>query len=106
MKAIILSLLLLIGAPEQKITPITASLVVKRLSSCDYFLLYNKNGYVVAEHYYGKEFDEGETVYGNINQYGYVDVYDEDLDESEHIYIEDYRMGKSEAVEKLLDECN
>ena len=85
---------------------LTSSVVVKRLSSCDYFLLYNKSGYVVAEHMGGHEFDEGKVVYGNINSYGTKDIYDEDLDEKEHVYIEDWGLSKSDAIEKLLDKCN
>ena len=75
------------------------------MSSCDYFLLFNKSGYVVAEHSSGEEFDEGKYVYGNINTYGSLDIYNEDLDESETIYVEDWGLSKEDAMEKLIDEC-
>jgi len=102
---ILCACLLFISAASNKAPSATASVIVKRLGSCDYFLLYNKSGYVVAEHYTGEEFDEGKMVYGNINTYGYVDIYNEDLDETEHIYIEDWGLNKSDAIEKLLDFC-
>lgn len=59
----------------------------------------------MAEHYSGKEFDEDDKVYGNINSYGFKDVYDSELDRKEHLYIEDWGLSKEDAYEKLLEKC-
>lgn len=92
MRKIILIVWVLVSFGFTKYDSVSKSIVVKRLSSCDYFILYNSRGYVVAEHYSGHEFNEGETVYGNINGYSFKYIYDEDIDENkrERIYVENY----------------
>ena len=82
------------------------SKIIKKPSSCDYFIAYNELGYVVAEYNSGHEFEEGEIILGNINKYGEVKIYDSELEESADIYIEDYKMKKEQALELIIEKCD
>ena len=79
--------------------------VTHRVSGCDYFLVETKNGYDLLEWYYGHDPDEGDTIAGKFESYGFHDVVDTTADDTLRVYTEDYQLSKSDALEKLVDAC-
>jgi hypothetical protein len=80
--------------------------VTHRISGCDYFLVETKSGYDLLEWYSGDDPDEGDTIAGKFESYGFHDVVDTTADDTLRVYTEDYQLSKSDALEKLVDACN
>ena len=76
-----------------------------RISGCDYFVVETDTGYDLLEWYGDHDPDKGDTLVGNYESYGFHDVLDETADENVHLYTEDYLLSKSDALEKLADNC-
>lgn len=79
--------------------------VTHRISGCDYFVVSTRHGYDVLEWYGDHDPDKGDVMIGNYEEFGFHDIYDETADESTRIYTEDYQLSKTDALEKLTDEC-
>ncbi len=79
--------------------------VTHRISGCDYFLVYTRNGYDLLEWYGGSDPDKGDILIGGYESYGFHDVYDDTLDESVRVWTEDYALSKTEDLEQLTDKC-
>jgi hypothetical protein len=96
--------LAMVGFPMQAAKAVRG-VVSHRISSCDYFIVATKSGYDVLEWYGGHDPDKDDVLIGNYETYGFHDVYDETADESVLLWTEDYQLTKSDALEKLADEC-
>jgi hypothetical protein len=79
--------------------------ITHRISSCDYFVVASRTGYDVLEWYGGHDPDKGDIVIGGYEAYGFHEIYDETADESTRVWTEDYSLTKSDALEKLADQC-
>lgn len=79
--------------------------VVFSPSGCDYYLVETSLGYSLLEWYGGFYQYEGDTIFGNLNSYGFKDVTKLD-GRSGRVYIEDYMLSKSRAIEKYYDKCD
>ena len=92
---------------SQSILPLTSvrGEVTHRISACDYFLVETRYGYDLLEWYGNYDPDKGDTLVGNYETYGFHDVLDETADETTHVYTEDYQLSKSDALEKLAEQC-
>jgi len=91
--------------PSPKPSSVTG-VITHRISGCDYFVVVTKTGYDVLEWYGGHDPDRGDTLVGNFESYGFHDILDDTVDESIHIYTEDYYLSKASALEKLADKCD
>ncbi|MGI9104514.1 MAG: hypothetical protein ACR2IF_18885 [Terriglobales bacterium] len=80
-------------------------IVVKRKSGCDYFVVYSSSGYAVLEWFGGYDPDEEDILVGTINSYGMRDVHDETADDDVTVWVEDYRVSRSKAMEILYEKC-
>ncbi len=80
--------------------------VVFKPSSCDYFILENSSGYIVAEWMGGNDPDQGDRITGNFNSFGTKDFYNQSRDRDCRLWVDDYMLSKVSALEKIRDKCN
>ena len=78
--------------------------VVKRFGSCDYFIADGPAGYYVLEWYGGYDPDEGDTIFGEIDSYGFTDVLYNGSRQG-RVYVEDYLESASGAMDEIRDHC-
>lgn len=80
--------------------------VVYRIPSCDYFILENNSGFIVAEWMGGNDPDIGDHVTGNFKSFGTKDFYNQSRSRDCRLWIEDYSLSKDDALEKAQSECD
>jgi hypothetical protein len=83
----------------------TVGVVTRRISGCDYFIVYTKTGFDVLEWFGGHDPDKDDVLIGSYESYGFHDVHDDTADESIRVWTEDYALSKVDALEKLTDSC-
>lgn len=81
-------------------------IVVHYKSGCDYFIVDAPMGYALLEWYGGGDPSEGDTLVGDFEMYGMVDVYNLSQDNETHVWVEDYMLSKSRVIEKYYDKCD
>lgn len=103
----IVAVLLLVGTNALgQISNLGVGTVVRRISGCDYFIVQTKSDYAVLEWFGGHDPDKDEVIIGNINSYGFKTfLYQNDEDQTSRLYVEDYGLSKTDALEKLIDHC-
>ena len=79
--------------------------VVYRKPSCDYFILENSSGYIVAEWFGGNDPDLNDRITGSFNSFGFKDLYNQTRDTECRFWIDDYMLSKESALEKINEEC-
>jgi hypothetical protein len=79
--------------------------IVHRISGCDYFMVQSGRLYDVLEWYGGHDPDKDDVIVGKFEIYGMADIYDETADEELRVWVEEYAITKSDALEKLADKC-
>ena len=79
--------------------------VVFKKSRCDYFIVETITGYAILEWYGGNDPDEGDVIVGNFESYGMMDIYNLTADSELTVWVEDYWLSKSRAIEKYYDKC-
>lgn len=82
------------------------AVVVYRGSSCDYFILENSSGYIVAEWMGGNDPDDGDKLTGDFNSFGTHDFYNQTKDAESNLWIDDFMLSKEDALDKIKEECN
>lgn len=107
MKKIIVTILLL--APQNSIAQsIVGGIVVADHYTCttyDRIVIETRLGYTNAEVYggYGATV-EGGIIFGELHSFGFTDIYDADGDEVGRLYIDDYMVGESSAIDWCFEE--
>jgi len=81
------------------------AVVVYRKPSCDYFILENASGYIVAEWMGGNDPDLGDQVTGDFHSFGTKDFFNVTRDTDSRLWIDDYMLSKGSALEKIMEEC-
>ena len=79
--------------------------VILRVSGCAYFLADGPRGIYVLEWYGGHDPERGETIIGDVGSYGFKDVYYLEKKKEGRLYVDDYLLSKSTALEKLAEKC-
>lgn len=79
--------------------------VVFSKSDCDYYIVETSLGYSLLEWYGGFYQDEGDIIYGNLNNYGFKDITN-DSGRSGKVWIDDWMLSESSAIEKYYDKCD
>lgn len=79
--------------------------VVYRISGCDYFVVETPNGYDLLEWYGGHDPDKGDILVGAFEEYGMHDIYDESVEQETTVWVEEYWLSKSDALERLTEKC-
>ena len=80
-----------------------AEIVWKKLG-CDYFIADGPHGLYVIEWYGGHDPSQGDIIVGPIDTFGFKDVCYPSEGEG-RVYVDDYALGQSTAVEKYADKC-
>ena len=80
--------------------------VVVYKTSCDYFILENSGGYIVAEWMGGNDPEVGDRVSGDFKSFGTKDFYNQSQSSDSRLWIDDYWLSKETAMEKINDHCN
>ena len=106
MKKLLLLLLLslgLIGSAFSDFEDSIAGFVVLDHYQCetyDYIVIETDMGYTNAQVYSGySDTYEGYIIYGDFHSYGFTDIYDRYGDEVGYLWIDDYMVGRSTALE-------
>ncbi len=81
------------------------AVVVLYRSGCDYFIAQGNSGYFLLEWYGGYDPSEGDVIIGPIASYGFHDVFYSDFDNEGSVYVEDFWLGRSQALEEYIDHC-
>lgn len=81
--------------------------VIYKQSGCgDYFLADgDMGGIYLLEWYGGHDPREGESIVGDISGYGFKDVFYPDSGSSGRVYVDDYMLSRSSAIEKFSEKC-
>ena len=79
--------------------------VIYKSPSCDYFILENQSGYIVAEWMSGNDPNVGDKVTGDFNSFGLRDFYNQTMDSDCSLWIDDYMLDKDDAMDNLKDNC-
>jgi hypothetical protein len=81
--------------------------VVLKPNGCRSYFLADGDvgGFYLLEWYGGHDPIEGESIVGQIRSYGFKDVFYPDSSSSGRVYVDDYMLSKSSAIEKLKDKC-
>ena len=76
-------------------------------TGCDYFILESADGdYAVLEWYGGSLADVGDVLVGDFETFGFQDVFNRTDRSTMHVWVEDYWLDRSGAIETLLDNCD
>jgi hypothetical protein len=80
--------------------------VFKRSGCRDYFLADgDAGGIYLLEWYGGYDPSEGEAILGELRGYGFKDVFYPNSGSSGRVYVDDYMLSKSRAIEKIREKC-
>jgi hypothetical protein len=78
--------------------------VVYNKSGCNSRYVVETNmGYAILEWYGGNNPTEGDVIVGDIDSYGFKDLYNVTQDASMRVYVEDYMLGKSSLTTKFFE---
>jgi len=73
--------------------------IVLRVQGCDYFIADGPKGYYLLEWYGGYDPDKGDRIFGDLGGYGFKDIVYDGGQEG-RVYVDDYLLSKSSALEK------
>jgi len=96
-----------IGRPSNSgVSNYPVKVIFKRSGCRDYFLADGDTGGIyLLEWYGGHDPKEGESIAGEIRSYGFKDVFYPDSGSSGRVYVDDYMLSRSSAIEKLRGKC-
>lgn len=80
-------------------------IVVLRKSGCDYFLVETTMGFDFLEWYGGNDPSRGDELVGSFEEYGFQDIYNISASQELRVWVEEYWLGRSGAIEMLYDKC-
>ena len=104
MKRTWLTILVLLTAAQ--IVMAAKGVVVLKKSGCDYFLVETTVGFALLEWYGGNDPDVGDTIIGDFEAYGFKDVHNLTSDAELRVWVDDFWLSKSRAIEKYYDKCD
>ncbi len=101
-----------VGGSEPSSTPQRSSsyypvkVIFKRSGCGGYFLADGDSGGIyILEWYGGHEPSQGESIVGEIRSYGFKNVFYPDSGATGRVYVDDYMLSRSTAVEKIREKC-
>jgi hypothetical protein len=65
----------------------------------------NSMGYVFLEWYGGSDPEPGDVIIGELNSYGFKDVYNLGKDQEMRVWIDDYMLSKQRVIDKINSKC-
>lgn len=85
---------------------VAVATVVYHRSGCDYMILQDDQGYILAEWMGGKTPEEGDNIIGNMRSYGIREMYNGTRESCCSFYVDDYLLTKQGAIDKIKEHCN
>ena len=81
--------------------------VILKPSGCGSYFLADGDSYGIylLEWYGGYDPDVGDSIVGEIKGYGFKDVFYPDKNSKGRVYVDDYWLSSSSAIEKLREKC-
>ena len=104
MKRIWITILVLLMVTQ--ITMAAKGVVVFKKRGCDYFLVETTQGFALLEWYGGSDPDVGDTIVGDFESYGFTDVHNLTSDAELRVWVDDFRLSKSRAIESYYEKCD
>jgi hypothetical protein len=102
----IILIVVLVSTSISNIAFAAKGVVVFKKSGCDYFIVQTTMGYGILEWYGGNDPDEDDVLVGNFESYGMMDIYNLSADSELTVWVEDYWLSKSRALEEYYDKCH
>lgn len=85
--------------------PANAVTVVFRVRGCDYFIAGGPQGFYLLEWYGGHDPAVGDALMGSEGGYGFKDVIYLKSGSNGRVWVDDYLLSRSRAVEKITEKC-
>ncbi len=79
--------------------------IVYTLPGCDYFLISTSSGYTFAEWWGGALPMRGDLLFGELWSFGFKYFYNISQKRKMKVWIDDYWLSRTRAVEKIVDKC-
>jgi hypothetical protein len=79
--------------------------VIKRFANCDYYIVDGPKGLYVLEWFGGFDPSEGDKIIGNIGIFGIKEVFFPKSGRKGKVWVEDFLLSTSSALEKIKDKC-
>lgn len=80
--------------------------VVAYPSGCDYYIVETNIGYALLEWYGGNDPNEGDKLVGDFESYGMKTIYNSTTDSETRVWVEDYMLSQTSAIEQYNKQCN
>ena len=80
--------------------------VTHRVAGCDYFVVKTASSYSLLEWYGGNDPSKGDIIVGAFESYGMKDIFNVTSDGALRVWVEDFLLSRTEALEQLLDKCH
>lgn len=80
--------------------------VVLYKSGCSYYIVETNLGYAILEWYGGNDPSRGDVLAGDFETYGMKDIYNLSADAETKVWVEDFWLSKTRAIEKYYDKCD
>lgn len=80
--------------------------VVLYKSGCSYYIVETNMGYAILEWYGGNDPSRGDVLAGDFETYGMKDIYNLSADAETKVWVEDFWLSKTRAIEKYYDKCD
>ena len=80
-------------------------IVVTRVRGCDYFIADGPRGYFLLQWWSGYDPTVGDAFVGNVASYGFKDLLYNSARRPGRVWVDDYLLSGSRAVEKLASKC-
>lgn len=80
------------------------SLIVYKACRSQY-VAENSMGYVLLEWYGGSDPEPGDVIIGELNSYGFKNVYNLGKDREMRVWIDDYMLSKQRVIDKINSKC-
>ena len=68
-------------------------------------VIYTSVGYILAEWYGGNTPEKDQVLVGDLNSYGFKDIWNLTRDAASRIYIDDYMLSRDRVIEMLREKC-
>ena len=65
----------------------------------------NTMGYVLIEWFGGVSPNKGDLIIGDINGFGFKDVYDLTQDNDLRVWVDDYMLSRQRVIDKVVAKC-
>ena len=79
--------------------------VVYKKSGCDYFIVETPTGFCLLEWFGGSDPDIGDVLVGEFESYGMKTIHNATKGQAFKVWVEDFQLSKTRAIEKYSEKC-